>query len=458
MTTFDDKNKLTAAQTVPLSFLALICAGCLLLWLPVSTAPGQHTGFLTALFTATTSVCVTGLVVVETAAHWSLFGKIVILVLIQLGGIGIISVSSAAIFALRRRMSLNDRVLLMQSFNLSRLTGLNHFLRSVLRGVFAVELMGAALYSIAFIPRFGLARGIWYSVFTSISAFCNAGIDILGPDSLMSFRSDPLVLITTMLLIVIGSLGYAVWFDIVEKLRLAFEKKRGLGFALHRLGEHSKLVLALTTILVFGGGLLVLVFEFSNPETIGRFSPGDKILNALFQSVTFRTAGFASISQKALTEPSVLLGCVLMFIGGSPVGTAGGVKTVTLYIVLKNTVSYILNRHDTVIFNRRVPRRLIREATAIALVSLMVALVFTTLLMISNGSSLDDSAYEVVSAVCTVGLSRDLTPGLNNTGRCLIILLMYLGRIGPISLALFFRTRREDKNVVRNADGKFIVG
>ena len=436
----------------------MIAVGTLLLWVTFSTAPGERTGFLTALFTATTSVCVTGLVVVETAAHWSLFGKIVILVLIQLGGIGIISVSSAAIFALRRRMSLNDRVLLMQSFNLSRLSGLTHFLRRVLRGVFSIELIGAVLYSIAFIPRYGALKGVWYAVFTSISAFCNAGIDILGADSLMSFYSDPLVLITTMLLIVTGGLGYAVWFDICEKVKLAIEKKRSLGFAIHRLNEHSKLVLALSVILLFGGAVLELIFEFSNPATLGEMSFGNKILNALFQSVTFRTAGFAAISQKALTEPSVLLGCVLMFIGGSPVGTAGGVKTVTLYIVLKNTVSYILNRHDTVIFNRKVPSRLIREATAIALVSLMIAIVFTTMLMLTNGTTLNDSAYEVISAICTVGLSRDLTPSLNTFGRLLIIVSMYLGRIGPISLALFFRTRSEAKNVVRDADGKFIVG
>ncbi|MBQ6756616.1 MAG: potassium transporter TrkH [Oscillospiraceae bacterium] len=436
----------------------MIAVGSVLLWLPFSTAPGERTGFLTALFTATTSVCVTGLVVVETAAHWSLFGKIVILVLIQLGGIGIISVSSAAIFALRRRMSLNDRVLLMQSFNLSRLSGLTHFLRRVLRGVFSIELIGAVLYSIAFIPRYGALNGVWYAVFTSISAFCNAGIDILGADSLMSFSSDPLVLVTTMLLIVTGGLGYAVWFDIWEKVKLAIEKKRSLVFAVHRLNEHSKLVLALSVILLFGGAVLELIFEFSNPATLGEMSFGNKILNALFQSVTFRTAGFAAISQKALTEPSVLLGCVLMFIGGSPVGTAGGVKTVTLYIVLKNTVSYILNRHDTVIFNRKVPSRLIREATAIALVSLMVAIVFTALLMLTNGTTLNDSAYEVISAICTVGLSRDLTPSLNTFGRLLIIVSMYLGRIGPISLALFFRTRSEAKNVVRDADGKFIVG
>lgn len=458
MTTTNAKTRLTAAQILPLSFLAMIAVGALLLWLPFSTAPGERTGPLTALFTATTSVCVTGLVVVETAAHWSLFGKIVILVLIQLGGIGIISVSSAAIFALRRRMSLNDRVLLMQSFNLSRLSGINDFLRKVMRGVFSIEFVGAVLYSIAFIPRYGAIRGVWYAVFTSISAFCNAGIDILGSDSLMSFSSDPLVLITTILLIVTGGLGYAVWFDIAEKLKLAFGNKRGLGFAIHRLNEHSKLVLALSLILIFGGAALELVFEFTNPSTLGGMSFGDKLLNAIFQSVTYRTAGFAAISQKALTEPSVLLGCVLMFIGGSPVGTAGGVKTVTLYIVLKNTVSYIRNRHDTVIFNRKVPARLIREATAIALVSLMVALVFTSLLMLTNGTTLNDSAFEVISAVCTVGLTRDLTPSLNVFGRLLIIVSMYLGRIGPISLALFFRTRSEAKNVVRDADGKFIVG
>ena len=442
--------KISSAQIIPLGFFALILFGTVILALPISTAPGEKTSVLTALFTSTTSVCVTGLVVVDTFSHWSVFGQAVILLLIQLGGLGVITIYSAFILKLRKKMRLKDQILLMDAFNLSTPNGLFGFLGRVLSGTFIVEGVGALLYLPAFIPRFGLIKGVWVSVFTSVSAFCNAGIDIIGPNSLMDYGSDPLVLITTMLLIVIGGLGFIVWFDITSCLRRGEKKKR--------LGEHSKLVLSLTAALILIGAVSVFVLEYDNPATLGKMSLGDKILNSFFQSVTFRTAGFASFSQKGLTESTAFIGLVLMFIGGSPVGTAGGIKTVTFYVILKNAVSFILNRNETVILNRRVNRSFVQEATAIMTVSLSVALVFTVLLCATNHVSITDGAYEIFSATATVGLSRELTPHVDRFGRVAIIICMYLGRIGPISLALFFRMRHSPKNSVSAAEGKFIVG
>ncbi|MGX8699378.1 MAG: TrkH family potassium uptake protein [bacterium] len=441
------KLHITSYQIIPLGFLGLILLGTALLLLPISTAPGEHTGPLTALFTATTSVCVTGLVVVDTFSHWSFFGQLVILFLIQMGGLGVITVSSAVILLLYRRMTLGEHVLLMSAFNLSSPRGMVRFLLQVLRGTFYVEGIGALLYLIPFLPEFGL-RGVWIALFTAVSAFCNAGIDVLGSSSLIVYQNDPTVLLPTMALIILGGLGYVVWFDLSG---LILDGKK-------RLSEHAKLVFSLTAALIVAGWLLTLLFEWDNPNTLGSLPLPSKMLNALFQSVTYRTAGFATVPQSALRESSVLVGSVLMFIGGSPVGTAGGVKTVTLYAVVKHAVAYIFDRDETVIFHRRLSRDMVRQATAIVTVSLGAVLAFVLALMLATGFSLTDCLFEVVSALATVGLSRDLTPLLNPAGRLLIILAMYLGRIGPISLALFFRARRRRENAVHVAEGTFIIG
>ena len=447
--------KLTSAQIIPLGFLGVIIIGTLLLLLPFSTASGEHTSFLTALFTSATSVCVTGLVVVDTYSHWSLFGKIVILLLIQLGGLGIVAVSSSVLLLLRKKFLLKDRVLLRDSFNLSSTQGLLRFLLQVIKGVFTVEGIGAVLYAFAFIPKYNVPKGIWFSVFHSISAFCNAGIDILGPDSLIPFAHDPWVLIVTMLLIIVGGLGYFVWFDISTSVshfgKYASREDK-------RLSEHSRTVLLLTAALIASGAVLVFLFEKNNPATIGSFSFGEKLLHSLFQSVTFRTAGFCSVPQSGLTEPSSLLGCIWMFIGGSPMGTAGGVKTVTVFIIVLNAVSYIRNRKETLLFGRHVSSELVQKSTAIVSFSLLVTVVMVFGLLLTDHFSLVDTLYEMFSATGTVGLSRGITQILSPAGRILVIIAMYLGRIGPISIALFFGQDDQRKNYIRHSDGQFYVG
>lgn len=437
------KLRLDSSQIIPLSFLAAIAVGTLLLMLPISNVSGRG-DFMTSLFTSTTSVCVTGLVTVDTFAHWTAFGKAVILFLIQLGGLGIVTVTSSLLLFFNRKLTLGDRLLIQDTFNLTSVRGLGAFLRKVLIFTFVSEGVGAALYLPVFIRDFGVGEGIWQAVFTSVSAFCNAGIDVLGPDSLARYAHSPLVLITTMLLIVTGGLGFVVWFDL-------------FGNGKKRLGEHTKTVIAVTSSLIFIGAAVIFISERNNPQTIGNMSVGGKILNSLFESVTFRTAGFSTFPQAGLGPGSVLLGCALMFIGGSPVGTAGGIKTVVLAIVAANALSFIRGRNDTVLFRRRVSTAVIRKSTAIFAVSLAAALLITLALILIEGLSLSDGLFESFSAIGTVGLSRGVTPFLGTAGRLIVILGMYLGRIGPISMAIFFSSD-ESANRVKAAEGTFFAG
>ncbi len=450
--------RLSPVHIIPLSFLFAIAVGTLLLLLPAASAEGVETDFLTALFTSTTSVCVTGLVVVDTYAHWSLFGKVVILILIQLGGLGIITAISMVMLFLRRRFSLRSRTLLLDALNLDSRLGLMSFLSRIFKWTFLVEGLGAALYCIEFIPRFGAARGIWFSVFTSISAFCNAGLDILGPDSLSLYAGSPLVVFVTMALIVLGGLGYIVWFDVGRCVRDGIRLKLSLRQAARRLGEHTRLVLRLTLGLILLGALLIFLAEYRNPATLGNMSPGGKIMNSLFQSVTFRTAGFYTVPQEKLSDFSCLAGYLWMFIGGSPIGTAGGVKTVTMFLVLANAISYTHARRATTLFRRRISDEMMQKAAAIVMISFLTLFVSALLLLILEPVTLVDGLFEAISAVATVGLSRGLTPSLHTAGRIIIIVSMYLGRIGPISMALFLARPRPGRNSVSYAEGKFYVG
>lgn len=448
----------TSAQLIPLGFLFTILLGSFLLVLPISTADGQHTDFLTALFTATTSVCVTGLVVVDTYAHWSLFGKIIILMLIQIGGMGIVMVSSMLLILLGQKLSIKDRVLIKDSFNLDSIQGMIRFMRKVALGIFVIEMCGMLLYLIYFIPEFGLKNGIWYAFFNSVSAFCNAGMDIIGPNSMMPYHSNVLVLTVTMALIVLGGLGYIVWFNLMDVLRRTVMRRKGIRYFFHHLNEHTKLVLSMTVFLILSGALIVFVLEYFNSGTIGKMTFGDKILNSFFQSVTLRTAGFVSVPQQDLREITSFIGCIYMFIGGSPMGTAGGIKTISFFALFLNAMSVIRDRKDAVVFGRTFSRELIEKATAITTISLTVTLVLTVLLAAVEDLPLIDAMYEMFSATGTVGLSRAVTPALGPAGRLLDICGMYLGRIGPISMAIFFHSKTSKKNEIRYATGKYFVG
>ena len=452
------KIKLSSVSLIPLSFLAAILIGTLLLILPVSSADGIRTPFTDALFTATTSVCVTGLVTVDTYSHWSLFGHIVILILIQVGGLGVITVVLTLMHLMRKRFSLSEKLLLRDALNLDSLSDLLEFLGKLVKGTLAAELIGAILYMFAFVPRFGLKQGIWASVFTAVSAFCNAGIDILGPDSLAPYSSSPLVLIVTMILIITGGLGYVVWFDLYSKTKAGIKQSHSPAQIRKSLSEHTKLVLALTCALILIGTVMIFAVEYNNPQSLGEMSLPLKLLNSLFESVTLRTAGFAAFSQKALTDTSCLTAYFLMFIGGSPIGTAGGVKTTTFFLFILNTVTYIKGKNSAHVYRRSVSGDQMMKATAIVQVSMGTILVLTMLLVTTNPVGIEDGLFEVVSACATVGLTRGVTPVLNTAGKLIITLAMYLGRIGPITMAIFLAGGKKEEPNVHYSEGDFIIG
>lgn len=449
----ENKVSLSTTQLIMLSFFLAILVGSILLALPISSATGEAVPYIDALFTATTSICVTGLVTVPTVTTWSLFGHIVILCLIQIGGLGVITIMSGVMIALQCRIGIKDRILIQDAFNLNSMSGLVKFIRKVILGTFVVEGVGALLYMFVFVPEYGL-RGIWISIFNSISAFCNAGIDIIKLNSLCDYVTNPLINTVTILLIIVSGIGYIVWWDVLRVLKDIKSKKWKV---FSDLTLHSKIALTATAILVFGGALLILIFEYHNPLTIKDFSLFDKMQVAMFQSVTTRTAGFATVPQENLTNASALVSLLLMFIGGSPVGTAGGVKTVTIAVLIYAALATIKNEDDVVLFHRTIDPKTISKAVAVVSVSFMIMFASTLLLSYVTDASVLDIAYETVSATATVGLTRNLTSILNVWGKIIIITTMYLGRVGPISLLIAFNAKKK-RNIIKNPVEDVSVG
>ncbi len=436
-----ESRDFTTTRIIALGFLGAILVGTVLLMLPISTVASETTSPVDALFTATTSVCVTGLVTVPTFSHWTIFGQIVIALLAQIGGLGVITFTMLFLLALRKRIGLKQRLLIQDAYNLDTLQGLVKLVMRIVRGTLIVEGVGALFYMMVFVPEFG-PIGIWKSIFNSVSAFCNAGMDVLGPNSLESYVGNPLINITTMVLIVLGGIGFPVWWNVIDMTRNWKKDYINRRQALHHLRLHTKLVIWMTVVLIFAGALMVFILEFDNPGTLGNLSLGEKIQAAFFQSVTTRTAGFATIPQSELTKGTALICCILMFIGGSPSGTAGGVKTTTVAILLITVYSIIRERRETEMFGRKVSDNVVRRALAIFMVSLLVMLSAVITLSVVQPGSFLDCLYETVSAIATVGLTRDFTASMNVFGKIIIIVTMYIGRIGPISLALFFNSRR----------------
>ncbi|MBE6783514.1 MAG: potassium transporter KtrB [Ruminococcaceae bacterium] len=444
----------STTQIIMFTFLAAILIGSILLSLPISSASGKSVAYIDALFTATTSTCVTGLVTVPTFSTWSTFGHIVILFLIQIGGLGIITIMSGIMIALHKKIGIADRLLIQDAFNLNTLSGLVKFVKKVILGTFIVEGTGALLYMTVFVPQFGL-KGIWFSVFNSVSAFCNAGIDIISADSLCGYATNPMINIVTSLLIIISGLGYIVWWDLIR----VFTNFRTKKFrCIKNLTLHSKIVLSSTLVFIFAGAILIFIFEYKNPLTIEKFSLFDKIQVSLFQSVTTRTAGFASVPQENLTNATSIICLMLMFIGGSPVGTAGGIKTVTIVVLLASAFSAIRNKDEVTLFNRNIPKSAISKAVSVTSMSFIIMFVSTVLLSAVTDASALDIVYETVSATATVGLTKNLTPYLDMWGKIIIIATMYLGRVGPISLAIAFNMKKEKKNIIKNPTEDISVG
>ncbi|MBQ4559421.1 MAG: potassium transporter KtrB [Tyzzerella sp.] len=446
--------KFSTSQMILLSFLLAILIGSILLALPISSASGKAIPYIDALFTATTATCVTGLVTLPTVTTWSVFGQIVLLILIQIGGLGIITIMSAFMIMLHRKMGIGNRLLIQDAFNLNTLSGLVKFVKKVIFGTFIVEGIGALLYMLVFIPEYG-AKGIWISVFNSISAFCNAGIDIISENSLCDYATNPIINTVTSLLIISGGIGYIVWWDI---LRVTKNAKKQKWRCFQSMTLHSKIALTMTFILIIGGGLAFFIFEYNNPLTLKDYSLFDKIQVALFQSITTRTAGFATIPQQNLSNASSIVALLLMFIGGSPVGTAGGVKTVTFAVLIASAFSTVKSRNEVVLFHRNIPKQALNKAVAVMSTSFAILFLSTVLLSAATDAHALDIIYETVSATATVGLTRNLTPMLNTFGKLIIIATMYLGRVGPISLAIAFNLRKDNPNIIKNPTEEISVG
>ena len=426
----ENKKKFSAAQIILLGFLSVIAAGTLLLCLPFSSASGKFTAFTDAFFTATSATCVTGLSVNVTAEYWSVFGQIVILLLIQIGGLGFMTFVTLIIFFIRGRVGLFNRKVLMQSAGIPNLGSVFKLFRRILLGTLIAELIGAGLLSASFVPEFGGAHGVYLAVFHAISAFCNAGFDILGSNSLVPYRGEPLVILTISLLIVVGGLGFVVWSNV-------FDGK----FRWKKFNLHTKIVLIATAVLIVVPTLLFLVFEWN--YTLKDLPFGEKLLAAFFQAVSPRTAGFYTINQAEMSDSAYVLTMILMFIGGNSGSTAGGIKTTTLVIILFSVLAEVQKSDYIIIGKRKLPAGDAKTASAIlSLYTMMIAFSTMIICAVEPSATLKDVLYEIVSAICTVGLSLGVTAELSVISKLIITLLMFVGRVGSISVALALGERK----------------
>jgi len=446
--------KFTTTQIILLSFLLVIFIGSVLLALPISSTNGTAVPYIDALFTATTSTCVTGLVTLPTFSTWSVFGQIIILILIQVGGLGVITIMTGLMLLLNRKLGISDRLLIQDAFNLNTMSGLVKFVKNVLFGTLIIEGIGAVLYMFVFVPEFG-AKGIWISVFNSISAFCNAGIDIIAENSLCNYAANPLINIVTSALIILGGLGYIVWWDVLRVVKSRSPENRKI---FRHLTLHSKIAITVTAGLILVGAILIFIFEYANPLTIGEMNLFDKIQVSFFQSVTTRTAGFATIPQENLKNASAAVSLLLMLIGGSPVGTAGGMKTVTIAVLICSAFATIRNKNSATLFGRRISDDSMKKAVAVVVMFLTICASSTVLILATSNASAIDAVYETISATATVGLSRNFTATLNTFGKIIIIVTMYFGRVGPISLAVALGSKNESQNVISEPTEDISIG
>jgi trk system potassium uptake protein TrkH len=416
--------------------------------LPVATKSGKGADFLTALFTATSATCVTGLVVVDTKTYWSVFGQIVIMLLIQVGGLGIMTMSTLFALILGRRITFKERLVMQEAFNTNSLGGIVKFAKYILMVSFLFESIGAIILTLRFLPQMGLKKAVYYGLFHSISAFNNAGFDLMGNfRSLTGYVSDWVVNLVIMGLIIFGGLGFYVLLDIYEHRHF------------NKFTLHSKIVITITLFLITIGTLLIFLFEYNNPKTLKPLDFPTKILAALFQAVTPRTAGFNTLSLSDMTIASKFLTIILMFIGASPAGTGGGIKTTTFAVILYTVLSVIKGEEETVLYKRTISRNIVYKAVAISFISVFIIFSVTMVLSITETSNFLTILYETISAFGTVGLSLGLTLELTTVGRIVIIFTMYTGRVGPLTLALALAKRqRRPKPIIKYAEEKIMVG
>lgn len=441
---------LSATKIIALTFAAIILLGACLLSLPAASRNGISCGFRPALFTATSATCVTGLVLYDTWSQWSGFGQIVIISLIQIGGLGFMSAATLFVFFLRKRIGLKQRLVMAQALSLNEIDGVVRLQQTVLVGSFSIEAFGAMILTVRFWPEYGFWKALRWGVFHSISAFCNAGFDIFGSitpgASLLEFQSDPVVLLTLGALVVVGGLGFLVWEEVAS--RRSFRK----------FSVYTRLVLVTTLALLVLGWVLVCVLEWNNPGTLGNMSTGEKLLNGLFQSITLRTAGFAAIDQALLTEGGKALSVVLMLIGGSSGSTAGGLKTVTFIVLVLFIATRARGRSSVCVFKRTIPQEQVLDAMTIAFIMVFLAVLGGIFISATSPIGFTDALYEAVSALATVGLTAGATGSLSIPAQILIILYMYFGRVGVLTISLGFLTGDRVEERFRYAQTNLLIG
>lgn len=440
------KQVLSPVQIIVIGFAAVILLGGILLALPAASDEGGSVGFLNALFTSASAVCVTGLAVVDTGTYWSNFGKVVILILIQVGGLGFMSMATLFAMLIGKKISLSERLIIQEALNQYDLSGLVRLTRHILIGTLFIEFLGAFFMSFVFIPEYGPLKGIAYSIFHSISAFCNAGFDIVGNGrSLTPYVDNVLINTVVMVLIVIGGIGFTVILDVIRKRNFL------------KLALHSKIVILMTSFLIIFSFFVFFGLEYQNPNTLAPLSMKGKVLAAMFQAVSPRTAGFNTIDLSTMTSGSKFWTIILMFIGGSPASTAGGIKTSTLGVLLLTIVSLVKGREDVYFFKRRVSYRVVNKALAVVGIGFGVVITVTMILASTQPFTLTEILFEAVSAFGTVGLSLGITGGLSAIGKIFIIFSMFAGRVGALTILLAL-ANKEKKAPVRYPIDKVIVG
>lgn len=448
------RKKINPAAQIAIGFFSIIFIGAFLLCLPISSNSGEWFPFIDGLLTSTSAVCVTGLTVVDVAVHFSLFGQIVLLFLIQIGGLGFITLTALVFLLMGKRITYERRITMQESFNQENVQGIVKLVKNIIILVFVTEIIGFVLLAPSLISIYGWGDGLFKALFLSISAFCNAGFDNFGSancqmQNMIPFAENSLVLIPVMLLIVIGGIGYIVVFDIGKKLKG------------EKLSLHSKVVLVATTVLIFGGALLFGLLEWNNPDTIGNMSVWDKIVNCFFQSITPRTAGFSTFNQANLTSASLVLTDSLMFIGGSPASAAGGIKTTTLVILLVAIFKRENVNGNIEFYKRRITSKMVKKSLRVVVLALVFIVMATFGMCVLEGGNITpgDAFFETISAMSTTGLSLGITPTLCTMSKLFLIILMYIGRVGAVTLTLAFANRKASiHHDIEYPDSKIMIG
>lgn len=441
------QSRLNAVQVLAIGFLIVILAGGILLSLPISSADGNSTNFLDAVFTSTSAVCVTGLVTLDTGTHWNTFGQIIILMLIEIGGLGFMSVTTFVAILLGKKITLRDRLIMQEAMNTFGIQGLVKMVKYVVILTVSVQLLGAVVLSSQFIPQFGVAKGIFYGIFHSASAFCNAGFDLLGNfNSVTGYSNNFTVILTLSVLIILGGLGFTVLLELINYKRT------------RRLSVNSKMVLFMTGILIFCGTIVLFILEYNNAETIGNMNMGQKILNSFFSAISPRTAGMNSVSTDGMTISSKFVTIILMMIGGSSGSTAGGIKTATIGVLVFTVISVLKGREDTEAFGRRFSKETVYKAFTITFIGIIIVVCVTMILtIVQKDSSFINLFYEAASALGTAGLTTGVTQKLTTIGKIVIMITMYFGRVGPLTVFVAILNRKK-KSAYKYAEGKILIG